>query len=69
VFFIAAACLAFYPRESLFFTETRVTTTDAFARAQFRRYWVAFSPGIWTIRRLSLGPLRRDAACRARALQ
>jgi hypothetical protein len=56
-------------RESLFFTETRVTTTDALARAKFRRYWAVFSPGIWSIRRLSLGPLRRAAARRARALQ
>ena len=57
------------PSHSVFSTETRVSTTDAAARAKFRRYWAAFSPGIWTIRRLSLGPLRREAARRARALQ
>jgi hypothetical protein len=55
--------------QSLFITETRATTTDGVARAKFRRYWSAFSPGIWTIRRLSLGPLRREAERRARALQ
>jgi hypothetical protein len=53
---------------SVFSTETRATTTDAVARAKFRWYWSAFSPGIWTIRRLSLGPLRRDAERRAAAL-
>lgn len=52
-------------RHSVFSTETRATTTDAFARAKFRWYWSAFSPGIWTIRRLSLGPLRREAERRA----
>ena len=55
-------------RHSLFSTETRVTTTDEVARAKFRWYWAKFSPGIWTIRRLSLGPLRRDAERRAAAL-
>jgi hypothetical protein len=54
-------------QHSLFSTETRVTTTDAFARAKFRWYWSAFSPGIWAIRRLSLGPLRREAERRARS--
>jgi hypothetical protein len=55
--------------QSLFVTETRATTTDRVARAKFRRYWAAFSPGIWAIRRLSLGPLRREAERRVRALQ
>ena len=54
---------------SVFSTETRATTTDRVAREKFRRYWAAFSPGIWTIRRLSLGPLRREAKRRGRALQ
>ncbi len=49
------------PRESVFRTETRVLTTDAAARAKFRWYWARFSPGIWLIRWLSLGPTRRDA--------
>jgi hypothetical protein len=48
-------------RESIFRTETRVATTDAGARAKFRRYWAFASPGISLIRWLSLGPLKRDA--------
>jgi hypothetical protein len=48
-------------RESLFLTETRATTTDATARAKFRRYWSLVSPGVVLIRRLSLGPLKADA--------
>jgi hypothetical protein len=54
------------PHESVFRTETRVVTTDAAARAKFRRYWARFSPGIILIRWLSLGPTRRDAERRAR---
>jgi|SRR5581483_9099888 len=46
---------------SIFRTETRVQTTDASARAKFRWYWARFSPGIALIRRLSLGPVRREA--------
>jgi hypothetical protein len=53
-------------RQSLFRTETRVTTTDAAARAKFRRYWACFSPGIVLIRWLSLWPLKREAERRAR---
>jgi hypothetical protein len=49
------------PNESVFRTETRVTTTDSVARAKFRRYWSLFSPGIVLIRWLSLGRLRADA--------
>jgi hypothetical protein len=52
--------------ESIFRTETRVTTTDPTARAKFRWYWARFSPGIVLIRRLLLGPVRRDAERRAR---
>jgi hypothetical protein len=55
------------PHESVFRTETRVTTTDADARAKFRWYWARFSPGIVLIRWLSLGPTRRDAERRARS--
>ena len=51
---------------SIFRTETRAIATDAIARARFRRYWAFASPGIVLIRRLSLGPLRRDAERRAR---
>jgi hypothetical protein len=54
------------PYKSIFRTETRVATTDAAARAKFRWYWARFSPGIWLIRQLSLGPTRRDAERRAR---
>ena len=53
------------PSHSVFSTETRAVATDAAARAKFRWYWAACSPGIWAIRRLSLGPLRREAARRA----
>jgi hypothetical protein len=54
------------PRSSIFITETRAVATDATARARFRRYWAFASPGIALIRRLSLGPLKRDAERRAR---
>ena len=50
---------------AIFRTETRAMATDAAARRKFRLYWAAFSPGIWLIRRLSLGPLQRDAERRA----
>jgi hypothetical protein len=55
--------------ESIFRTETRVVTTDAGARAKFRRYWSLLSPGIILIRWASLGPLKREAERRARGLQ
>jgi hypothetical protein len=55
------------PHDSVFRTETRVVTTDAAARSKFRWYWARFSPGIVLIRRLSLGPLRRDAERLARS--
>jgi hypothetical protein len=51
---------------SIFITETRAVATDATARARFRLYWAFASPGIALIRRLSLGPLKRDAERRAR---
>ena len=54
------------PGTSVFRTETRVATTDAAARARFRWYWAKFSPGIALIRRMSLGPVRREAERRAR---
>jgi len=53
-------------RSSIFMTETRAMATDLAARARFRRYWAFASPGIALIRRLSLGPLKRDAERRAR---
>ena len=49
------------PNESIFRTETRVMTTDATARRQFRWYWARFSPGIVLIRRLLLENLKDDA--------
>jgi hypothetical protein len=51
--------------ESTFRTETRVTTTDATARAKFRWYWARFSPGIVLIRRVMLGLLKTEAERRA----
>jgi hypothetical protein len=50
---------------SIFRTETRAIATDTTSRARFRRYWAFASPGIRLIRRLSLGPLARDAERRA----
>jgi len=55
------------PSRSIFRTETRVATTDAAARSKFRRYWSFASPGIITIRKLSLQPLKAEAERRARA--
>jgi len=55
--------------ESIFRTETRVVTTDSAARSRLRWYWARFSPGIVLIRRLMLGPLKREAERRARAWQ
>jgi len=51
---------------SVYRTETRAIATDADARARFRRYWAFASPGISTIRWLSLRPLKREAERRAR---
>jgi hypothetical protein len=51
---------------SVFRTETRALATDATARLLFRRYWACAAPGIALIRRLSLGPLKREAERRAR---
>jgi hypothetical protein len=53
--------------ESIFHTETRVATTDAAARAKFRRYWACVSPGIILIRWLGLQPVKRAAEQRAAA--
>ena len=51
---------------SLFFTETRVATTDGVSRDKFRRYWTVMSPGIVLIRRRSLRIVRSDAEQRYR---
>jgi hypothetical protein len=55
------------PAESMAITETRVLTTDAFARENFRRYWAFVSPGVVLIRHMSLRLVRRDAEQRYRA--
>lgn len=47
--------------ESIASTETRVATTDAYARAKFRRYWALFSPGIVLIRRVALRAVKAAA--------
>ena len=52
--------------ESIARTETRVVTTDAGARAKFRRYWACFSPGIVLIRRISLQMVKEESERRAR---
>ncbi|HEX6746525.1 MAG TPA: hypothetical protein VF092_04460 [Longimicrobium sp.] len=49
------------PEASIARTRVRVRTTDARARAKFRRYWSVFSPGIRLVRRLSL-PVVKAAA-------
>jgi hypothetical protein len=53
--------------ESVARSETRVATTDAVARAAFRRYWSFFSPGIELIRWISLGLVKKEAERRMRA--
>ena len=52
---------------SLIRSETRVATTDAFARARFRRYWTLVSPGVRLIRHESMRLAHADAERRARA--
>ena len=44
-----------------FHTETRVSTTDPPARAQFRRYWSLVAPGVELIRLAMLRPLKQEA--------
>ena len=46
---------------SMFRTETRAVATDSTARARFRQYWSLVSPGVSTIRWLSLRPLKHEA--------
>lgn len=54
------------PSECIAHTETRATTTDAIARARFRRYWSLVLPGIVLIRRILLRAVRKEAERRAR---
>ena len=51
---------------SVFRTQTRVATTEAYARSRFCRYWAVFSPGILLIRLESLRLVKADAERRAR---
>jgi hypothetical protein len=53
--------------ESVARTETRVVTTDQAARKAFRRYWSLVSPGVESIRWVSLRLVKREAERRARA--
>ena len=46
---------------SVFHTETRACTTDAEARARFRRYWSYVAPGVELIRLAMLRPLKSAA--------
>jgi len=55
--------------QSMFHTETRVSTTDLPTRERFRRHWSFVAPGIQLIRRSLLRPLRRAAERRAAAAQ
>lgn len=52
---------------SIFHTRTRAAATDASARALFRRYWAAFSPGILVIRLALIRVVKREAERRQRA--
>jgi hypothetical protein len=50
-------------------TETRVITTDAFARFKFRRYWSMILAGVVLIRKALLRAVKTEAERRARAAQ
>ena len=54
---------------SLVRSETRVATTDAYARERFRRYWTLVSPGVRLIRLESMRLVRADAERRAHAVR
>lgn len=54
-------------RSSIVRTETRVATTDKYARERFRRYWAVVSPGVRLIRVEGLRLARADAERRYRA--
>lgn len=47
--------------QSVFHTETRVSTTDRRARERFRRYWSFVAPGVELIRLAMLRPLKHEA--------
>lgn len=50
-------------------TETRVTTTDKYARNRFRRYWAVVSPGVRLIRVEALRLVRADAERRFQSVR
>ncbi|HEU5183891.1 MAG TPA: hypothetical protein VFU01_04945 [Gemmatimonadaceae bacterium] len=54
-------------RSSIVKTETRVITTDRYARKRFRRYWTVVSPGVRLIRVEALRLVRADAERRFEA--
>jgi len=54
-------------QQTIFHTETRVSTTDTAARARFRKYWSFVAPGVKLIRVAMLQPLRRAAEQRVRS--
>jgi hypothetical protein len=54
---------------SLVRSETRVATTNAYARQRFRRYWTLVSPGVRLIRLKSMRLVRADAERRAQAVR
>ena len=54
------------PESSVFFTETRVATTDESSRARFRPYWALLSPGIVLVRCEMLRLVKRAAERRPR---
>jgi len=47
--------------QSVVRTETRVATTDLYARGKFRWYWAFLSPGILLIRRIALSMVKSEA--------
>jgi len=53
---------------SILHMEARVATTDPISRDKFRRYWAFVSPGSALIRRVALGPIKREAQRRTRRI-
>ena len=53
---------------TMFYTETRVSTTDRETRERFRRYWSFVAPGVELIRLSMLRPLKNEAERRARMI-
>jgi hypothetical protein len=56
------------PGGSVFRTQTRVATTDATARQQFRSYWWKVKPAVSFVRQQALSMVRSDAERRARSI-